>query len=108
MMDGTSRFRTKDGKMIYHFMGCSTFSEYTVIAEISAAKINPFADLVQSSMIGCGVSTGWGAAMNNSDVQAGSTVAVWGLGAVGLSVIQACKIKGASKIYAIDINDSKF
>ena len=55
-------------------------------------------------MIGCGVSTGWGAAMNNSDVQAGSTVAVWGLGAVGLSVIQAAKIKGASKVYAIDIN----
>ena len=59
-------------------------------------------------MIGCGVSTGWGAAMNNSDVQAGWTVAVWGLGAVGLAVIQAAKIKGASKVFAIDINEGKF
>jgi S-(hydroxymethyl)glutathione dehydrogenase / alcohol dehydrogenase len=59
-------------------------------------------------MIGCGVSTGWGAAMNNTTIEAGSTVAVWGLGAVGLSVIQAAKIQGAGKIYAIDINDKKF
>ncbi len=89
-------------------MGCSTFSEYSVIAEISAAKINPNADLNKVCMIGCGVSTGWGAAMNTSDVRPGSTVAVWGLGAVGLAAVQACKIKGASKIYAIDINDKKF
>ena len=75
---------------------------------MSAAKVNPHADLNKVCMIGCGVSTGWGAAMNNSDVQAGSTVAVWGLGAVGLSVIQAAKIKGASKVYAIDINEGKF
>jgi len=94
--------------MIYHFMGCSTFSEYSVIAEISAAKINPHSNLNQVCMIGCGVSTGWGAAMNTTDVQPGSTVAVWGLGAVGLSVIQAAKIKGAAKIYAIDINEKKF
>lgn len=79
-----------------------------MIAEISAAKINRQADLNKVCMIGCGVSTGWGAAMNNSDVEAGSTVAVWGLGAVGLSVIQGAKIKGASTIYAIDINESKF
>ena len=108
MPDGTSRFKTKDGKTIYHFMGCSTFSEYTVIAEISAAKVNPQADLNKVCMIGCGLSTGWGAAMNNSDVQPGSTVAVWGLGAVGLAVIQAAKIKGASKIFGIDINEGKF
>lgn len=108
MPDGTTRFRNKEGKPIFHFMGCSTFSEYSVIAEISAAKINPRADLNKVCMIGCGVSTGWGAAMNTSNVQAGSTVAVWGLGAVGLATIQACKIKGASKIYAIDINDKKF
>lgn len=86
MPDGTSRF-SKDGKPIFHFMGCSTFSEYTVIAEISAAKINPTADLDKVCMLGCGVSTGWGAAMVNPQVKAGSTVAVWGLGAVGLAVV---------------------
>lgn len=64
MPDGTTRF-SKDGKPIFHFMGCSTFSEYTVIAEISAAKINPTADLDKVCMLGCGVSTGWGAAMVN-------------------------------------------
>jgi S-(hydroxymethyl)glutathione dehydrogenase/alcohol dehydrogenase len=92
MPDGTSRFKTKDGQLIYHFMGCSTFSEYTVIAEISAAKINPNADPTSACLLGCGVSTGWGAAMNNTTVTPGSKVAVWGLGAVGLSVIQAAKI----------------
>ena len=108
MPDGTSRFTNKKGETIYHFMGCSTFSEYTVIAEISAAKINPNADLNKVCMIGCGVSTGWGAVMNNTNVEAGKTVAVWGLGAVGLSVIQAAKIRGSRKIYAIDINPKKF
>lgn len=109
MPDGTSRFTSFDGKTtIYHFMGCSTFAEYTVIAEISAAKINPQADLNKVCMIGCGVSTGWGAVMNNTNIQPGKTVAVWGLGAVGLSVIQAAKIRGARKIYAIDINPKKF
>lgn len=108
MPDGTSRFTTESGEMIYHFMGCSTFSEYTVIAEISAAKINPQADLNKVCMIGCGVSTGWGAVMNNTNVKPGKSVAVWGLGAVGLSVIQAAKIRGARIIYAIDINPEKF
>jgi Zn-dependent alcohol dehydrogenase len=89
-------------------MGCSTFSEYTVIAEISAAKINKNADLNKVCMIGCGVATGWGAAMNNTHVEPGSTVAVWGLGAVGLAVIQSAKIQGAGKIFAIDINEQKF
>lgn len=89
-------------------MGCSTFAEYTVIAEISAAKVNKNADLNKVCMIGCGVATGWGAAMNNTHVTPGSTVAVWGLGAVGLSVIQAAKIQGAGKIFGIDINEQKF
>lgn len=89
-------------------MGCSTFSQYTVIAQISAAKINPLANLNHVCMIGCGVSTGWGAVMNNTDIQSGKSVAVWGLGAVGLSVIQAAKIRGARRIYAIDINPKKF
>ena len=85
LSDGTSRF-SKDGKTLYHFMGCSTFSEYTVIAEISAAKINPAADLNKVCVLGCGVSTGWGAAMINAPVTPDSTVAIWGLGAVGLAV----------------------
>lgn len=68
-------------------MGCSTFSEYTVIAAISAAKINPDSDLTKMCLLGCGVSTGWGAAMNNTKVTPGSSCAVWGLGAVGLAVV---------------------
>lgn len=86
MPDGTSRF-SKDGKPIYHFMGCSTFAEYSVIAEISGAKINPYADLTKMCMLGCGVSTGWGAVINTCKVSPGSSVAVFGLGAVGLAVI---------------------
>lgn len=107
MPDGTSRF-SKDGKEIFHFMGCSTFSEYTVIAEISAAKINPQADLNKVCLLGCGISTGWGAAMVNPVVQPGSTVAVWGLGAVGLAVVQAAKLQNAGKIYGFDFNQDKF
>jgi Zn-dependent alcohol dehydrogenase len=86
MPDGTSRF-SKDGKPIFHFMGCSTFSEYSVISEISAAKINPQADLNKMCMLGCGLSTGWGAVWNTCNVEPGSSVAVFGLGAVGLSVL---------------------
>lgn len=86
MPDGTSRF-SKDGKTISHFMGCSTFSEYTVIAEISAAKINPDANLEEVCMLGCGVSTGWGAVWNTCKVTPGTSVAIFGLGAVGLSVV---------------------
>jgi Zn-dependent alcohol dehydrogenase len=107
MPDGTSRF-SKDGQPIFHFMGCSTFSEYTVIAEISAAKINPTADLNKCCLLGCGISTGWGAAMINPVVKPGTKVAVWGLGAVGLAVIQAAKLQGAKKIYGIDVNVKKF
>lgn len=86
MLDGKTRF-SKDGKEIYHFMGCSAFSEYTVVAEISAAKINAFSDLNKICLLGCGVTTGWGAAINTCKVNPGSTVAVFGLGTVGLSVI---------------------
>ena len=87
MPDGTSRFSTLDGQMIYHFMGCSTFSEYTVLNDISLAKINPLANPYESCLLGCGVSTGWGAVMNNPNFRSRCSVAVWGLGAVGLSVI---------------------
>jgi Zn-dependent alcohol dehydrogenase len=108
MPDGTSRFKTLDGKTIYHFMGCSTFSEYTVICEISAAKINPQANLTNCSMLGCGVATGWGAVFNNCKVEPNSTVAVFGLGAVGLAVIQAAQKAGATDIIGVDINSKKF
>lgn len=108
MPDGTSRFRTKDNKTIYHFMGCSTFSEYTVIAEISAAKVNNMVDPQLACLLGCGVSTGLGAVWNTTKVERGSTVGVFGLGAVGLSVIQGAKMSGAKVIQAIDINPGKF
>lgn len=87
MPDGTARFSTQDGKPIYHFMGCSTFSEYTVIAEISTAKINPYANLKQVCLLGCGIATGWGAVFNNLKVEPGTSVVVFGLGAVGLAVV---------------------
>eukprot|EP00092_Neocalanus_flemingeri_P019477 GFUD01021100.1.p1 GENE.GFUD01021100.1~~GFUD01021100.1.p1 ORF type:complete len:684 (+),score=163.53 GFUD01021100.1:234-2285(+) len=107
MPDGTSRL-SKDGKQIFHFMGCSTFAEYAVIAEISAAKINPGADLNKMCLLGCGVSTGWGAVINTTKVEPNSSIAVFGLGALGLSVIQAAKSKGARFIVGVDINDGKF
>ena len=107
MPDGTSRFSI-NGQIIYHFMGCSTFSEYTVVSEISCAKINDNAPLDKICLFGCGVSTGLGAAWKTCNVEEGSTVAVFGLGAVGLAVIQACKMRKAKQIFAIDINKSKF
>jgi len=108
MPDGTTRFSDKDGKPIYHFMGCSTMSEYTVLAEISCAKIDKAAPLDKVCLFGCGVSTGLGAVWNTCKVEKGSTVAVFGLGAVGLSVIQGARMAGASRIIAVDINPEKF
>jgi len=108
MPDGTVRFMDSQGKPISHFMGCSTMSEYTVLAEISCAKVNPKAALDKICLFGCGVSTGLGAVWNTCEVEVGSSVAVFGLGAVGLAVIQGAKIAGASTIIAIDINRSKF
>ena len=107
MPDGTSRL-SKDGNQIFHFMGCSTFAEYAVIAEISAAKIHPGADLNKMCLLGCGVSTGWGAVFNTVKMEPQKSVAVFGLGALGLSVIQASKKAGASDIVGVDINDAKF
>eukprot|EP01065_Artemidia_motanka_P051296 TRINITY_DN9010_c1_g1_i3.p2 TRINITY_DN9010_c1_g1~~TRINITY_DN9010_c1_g1_i3.p2 ORF type:complete len:713 (+),score=263.95 TRINITY_DN9010_c1_g1_i3:83-2140(+) len=108
MPDGTTRFTGPDGEPIYHFMGCSTFSEYTVLAEISCAKINQQMCLEKACLFGCGVSTGLGAVWNTCKVEPNSSVAVWGLGAVGLAVIQAAKAAGASRIFAVDLNKSKF
>ncbi|MFQ3325364.1 MAG: S-(hydroxymethyl)glutathione dehydrogenase/alcohol dehydrogenase [Pseudomonadales bacterium] len=107
MPDGTTRFY-KDGEPIYHYMGTSTFSEYTVLPEISLAKINKEADLKEVCLLGCGVTTGMGAVMNTAKVQAGDTVAIFGLGGIGLSAVIGAVMAKASRIIAIDINESKF
>jgi len=108
MPDGTTRFKDAEGKEIFHFMGCSTMSEYTVLAEISCAKINKEAPLNKVCLFGCGVSTGLGAVWNTCKVEVNSTVAVFGLGAVGLAVIQGAKMAGARQIIGVDINPGKF
>jgi S-(hydroxymethyl)glutathione dehydrogenase/alcohol dehydrogenase len=107
MPDGTSRFRC-NGETIYHYMGCSTFSEYTVLPEIALAKVNPKAPLEEVCLLGCGVTTGMGAVVNTAKVEPGSSVAVFGLGGIGLSAIIGAVMAGATRILAIDINESKF
>lgn len=107
MPDGTSRFSYK-GKMIHHYMGTSTFSEYTVLPEIAVAKISKEAPLAKASVMGCAIPTGMGAVRNAAKVEAGATVAVFGLGAVGMAVIQGAKMQGASRIIGIDTNPNKF
>jgi S-(hydroxymethyl)glutathione dehydrogenase/alcohol dehydrogenase len=106
MPDGTIRFTCK-GKEIFHFMGTSTFSEYTVLAAISAAKIPKNAPLEKVCLLGCGIPTGYGAVLNTCKVETGSTVAVFGLGAVGLAAIMAAKEINAKRIVAIDLLNSK-
>jgi S-(hydroxymethyl)glutathione dehydrogenase/alcohol dehydrogenase len=107
MPDGTTRF-SYEGKPLYHYMGTSTFSEYTVVAEISLAKINPTAPLGVMCLLGCGVTTGIGAVHNTAKVKEGDTVAVFGLGAIGLAVIQGARQAKAGRIIAIDTNPGKF
>jgi S-(hydroxymethyl)glutathione dehydrogenase / alcohol dehydrogenase len=107
MPDGTRRF-SKNGKAIYHYMGCSTFAEYTVVPEIALARINPAAPLDKVCLLGCGVTTGIGAVLNTAKVEAGSTVAVFGLGGIGLSVIQGAVMANAGRIIAVDVNPDKF
>lgn len=107
MPDGTSRF-SKDGKPIYHYMGTSTFAEYTVLPEISLAKVSKEAPLDKVCLLGCGVTTGIGAVLNTAKVEEGSTVAVFGLGGIGLSVIQGAKMAKAGRILAVDLNPDKF
>lgn len=107
MPDGSRRF-SKNGKPIYHYMGCSTFSEYTVVPEIALAKINKAAPLDKVCLLGCGVTTGIGAVLNTAKVEPGSTVAVFGLGGIGLSCIQGAVMAKASRIIAVDINPSKW
>jgi S-(hydroxymethyl)glutathione dehydrogenase/alcohol dehydrogenase len=107
MPDGTSRF-SLNGETLYHYMGTSTFSEYSVMPEISVAKISPQAPLDKVCLLGCGITTGIGAVLNTAKVEPGSTVAVFGLGGIGLSVVQGAVMAGASRILAVDLNDDKF
>ena len=107
MPDGTSRF-SFEGKMLHHYMGTSTFSEYTVLPEVSLAVVSRQAPLDKICLLGCGVTTGIGAVMNTAKVEPGSTVAVFGLGAIGLAVIQGAVMAKASRIIAIDVNPEKF
>ena len=106
MPDGTSRFSFK-GKPVYHYMGCSTFSEYTVMPEIALAKVREDAPFDKICYIGCGVTTGIGAVFFDAKVEPGSNVVVFGLGGIGLNVIQGANMAGAYKIVGVDINEEK-
>jgi S-(hydroxymethyl)glutathione dehydrogenase/alcohol dehydrogenase len=106
MPDGTSRFSYK-GRKVHHYMGCSTFSNFTVLPEIALAKVNEAAPFDKICYIGCGVTTGVGAVLNTANVEAGATAIVFGLGGIGLNVIQGLKLAGADMIIGVDINDSK-
>ncbi len=106
MPDGTSRF-SLEGKPIYHYMGCSTFSNYTVMPEIAVAKINEAAAFDKVCYVGCGVTTGIGAVINTAKVEIGATAVVFGLGGIGLNVIQGLRLAGADMIIGVDLNNSK-
>ena len=109
MPDGTSRFKCK-GKELLHFMGTSTFSQYTVVADISCVAVTDKAPMDRTCLLGCGITTGYGAAVitaGKGGVEKGSNVAVFGAGCVGLSVIQGAVSRGAAKIIAVDVNDKK-
>jgi S-(hydroxymethyl)glutathione dehydrogenase/alcohol dehydrogenase len=106
MPDGSSRF-SHNGKMLHHYMGTSTFANYTVLPEIALAKIREDAPFDKVCYIGCGVTTGIGAVINTAKVQPGSNVVVFGLGGIGLNIIQGAKMVGADKIVGVDINPSK-
>lgn len=107
MQDGTRRFTCR-GKPVSHFLGTSTFSQYTVVDEISVAKIDAASPLEKVCLIGCGFTTGYGSAVKVAKVTPGSTCVVFGLGGVGLSVIMGCKAAGAARIIGVDINKDKF
>jgi S-(hydroxymethyl)glutathione dehydrogenase / alcohol dehydrogenase len=106
MPDGTSRFSYK-GQKVHHYMGCSTFSNYTVLPEIALAKVNDQAPFDKICYIGCGVTTGVGAVTNTANVEAGATAIVFGLGGIGLNVIQGLRLAGADMIIGVDLNNSK-
>src|ERR1700754_3376708 len=106
MPDGTSRF-SLGGKMVHHYMGCSTFANFTVLPEIAVAKIRPDAPFDKVCYIGCGVTTGIGAVLNTAKVEAGATAIVFGLGGIGLNVIQGLRLAGADMIIGVDINPDR-
>src|SRR6478672_5803455 len=106
MPDGTSRFSI-GGKKLHHYMGCSTFSNFTVLPEIALAKIRPDAPFEKVCYIGCGVTTGIGAVINTAKVEAGASVVVFGLGGIGLNVLQGAKMVGANMIVGVDLNPAR-
>jgi len=106
MPDGSSRFSV-GGKMIHHYMGCSTFSNYTVLPEIAVAKIRADAPFDKVCYIGCGVTTGIGAVINTAKVEPGANVVVFGLGGIGLNVVQGARMAGADKIIGVDLNPAR-
>jgi S-(hydroxymethyl)glutathione dehydrogenase / alcohol dehydrogenase len=106
MPDGTSRFSI-GGKKIHHYMGCSTFANYTVLPEIALAKIRPDAPFEKVCYIGCGVTTGIGAVINTAKVEPGANVVVFGLGGIGLNVVQGARLAGADMIVGVDLNNGR-
>src|SRR5678810_547266 len=106
MPDGTSRF-SRSRERLYHYMGCSTFANYTVLPEIAVAKIRADAPFDKVCYIGCGVTTGIGAVINTAKVEPGANVVVFGLGGIGLNVVQGARLVGANKIIGVDINPSR-
>ncbi|KAF2350319.1 Alcohol dehydrogenase C-terminal [Trinorchestia longiramus] len=107
LFEGTSRFTCR-GQTINHYLACSTFSQYTVVAEICVAKIPKNIPLEKACLLGCGISTGYGSAINTAQVEEGSTCAIWGLGGIGLAVAVGCKAQKAARIIGVDTNESKF
>jgi S-(hydroxymethyl)glutathione dehydrogenase/alcohol dehydrogenase len=104
--DGTTRI-SRDGEEIRHFMGCSTFAEYTVMPEIALAKVNPEAPFEHACLFACGLSTGLGAAINTAAVRAGSTCAIFGAGMVGLGAVAGCRLQGAERIICVDLSPQR-
>lgn len=107
MPDGSSRFSMPDGTLIHHYMGCSTFSNFTVLPEIALAKVREDAPFDKICYIGCGVTTGIGAVINTAKVEIGAKAVVFGLGGIGLNVIQGLRLAGADMIIGVDLNDDK-
>ena len=107
MPDGTTRL-SYQGRPVHHYMGTSTFAEYTVVPEIALAKVNKAAPLDKICLLGCGVTTGIGAVLHTAKVEPGSSVAIFGLGGIGLSVVQGAVMAGAERIICVDLNPSKF
>ena len=105
--DGSTRFSMLDGTPIHHYMGCSTFANHTVVPEIALAKVRKDAPFDKICYIGCGVTTGIGAVINTAKVEIGSTAIVFGLGGIGLNVIQGLRLAGADQIVGVDLNDGK-